>query len=573
MIKIEEITPLKISGLTSLKVEFSYNPAIIEELKKLDFYVYHKKAKVWEIPINSLSKLVDSLVYYDDIELKLLSSVKNKADKRNCPNYPLTEDEISQFKFKPYKHQIDGINFGLAHPKFLLLDGMGLGKTCQAIWLAETLKRRGQIDHCLIVCGIDNLRQNWKKEIAKFSTESCLVLGEKIAAKSGRISYDPIIKRAERLKQRIDEFFVVVNIATLRDDSIIEAFQKYSHINKFDFIVVDESHKALGNKSAQQANNLLKLQSKYKVAMTGTLLVNNPLSAWGSLSFTDNDKSTLTNFKGQYCEFGGFHNAQVLGYKNLPLLKEELDHCSIRRTFADIGDMPPQTVTYELVEMSEAHRKFYEAVKNGVKEEVDKIQLKSANLLALTTRLRQATACPELLTSQPIISSKVERCVEIVEDLIQQGEKVVIMSTFKEPVYQLGRLLESYNPLINTGDQDEDTVTKNVDLFQNNPQYKIFIATGAKCGTGITLNAASYMIMIDTPFTYSTFAQIRDRIYRVNNTRPAFITVLDCKDTVDERVAKIVETKKDLSDYIIDDKENALSRSLDNELRNILFNL
>lgn len=203
-------------------------------------------------------------------------------------------------------------------------------------------------------------------------------------------------------------------------------------------------------------------------------------------------------FKSQYCSFGGFHNSQVIGYQNLDLLKEELDSCVIRRTLLDVRDsQPPKTVTTELVEMSEAHRKFYEAIKEGVKEEADKIELKSSNLLALTTRLRQATACPGILTSQDVMSTKLERCVELAEDLAEQGEKVVILSTFKESAIQLHKLLEKYKPSLNTGDTDDFTFNNNVDSFQNDPNSKIFIGTFGKCSTAITLNAASYLIAID----------------------------------------------------------------------------
>jgi SNF2 family DNA or RNA helicase len=235
--------------------------------------------------------------------------------------------------------------------------------------------------------------------------------------------------------------------------------------------------------------------------------------------------------------------------------------------------MPSKFITYEVIEMSDEHRKFYEAIREGVKEEADKIELKSANLLALTTRLRQATACPGILTTQPILSSKIERCVDLVEDLISQGEKVVVFSNFKEPVYQLAELLKQYQPLVNTGDQDDTLVGRNVDLFQYDPDYKVFLGTHGKCGTGWTLNAASYLICIDTPWTDASLSQSTDRIWRVTNTRPAIVTVLTCIDTIDERVREIVETKKELSDYLVDGKSNELSISMQNELRRILQTL
>ena len=570
MIRITEISPCrKMTGKSSFLINFDFNQKIVDTLKTIPTYYYHKSDYSWEIPINYLSMALEALTFIDDVYLHLLPVEESEPKQID---FKLTKAEIDQFRFKPFDHQIEGINFGLdpKHNKWWLCDSMGLGKTNEIIWYAETLKRRGLIDHCLVICGVDSLRQNWKKEIQKFSTESVLVLGEKVS-KTGKVSYAPVDQRAKQLLEPIEEFFVVVNVATLRSDKIVEAFKKSK--NKFGLIAVDEAHK-ISNKSSQQGANLLKLNSPYKIAATGTPIVNSPLSAYLLLSWTDNDKSTLTTYKSNYCEFGGFGGKQVIGYKNLDVLKEEMDSCSIRRTLDQVrDDMPLKTVHYEVIEMSDAHRKFYEAVKEGVKEEADRVELKSGNLLALTTRLRQATACPAILTTQDILSSKLERCVEIVEDLVSQGEKVVILSTFKEPVYQLAKLLEKYKPLVATGDVDDQIAFSRMDQFQNDPISKGFIGTHGKCGTGFTLNAASYMVCIDTPYTYSSFSQSTDRIWRVTNTRPAFITVLTCKDSIDERVAAIVENKKELADFLVDGKENSISSGLKDELMKIIKEL
>ena len=570
MIRITEISPCrKMTGKSSFLINFDFNQKIVDTLKTIPTYYYHKADYSWEIPINYLSMALEALTFIDDVYLHLLPA--EESDPKQI-DFKLTKTEIDQFRFKPFDHQIEGINFGLdpKHTKWLLCDSMGLGKTNEIIWYAETLKRRGLIDHCLVICGVDSLRQNWKKEIQKFSTESVLVLGEKVS-KKGKVSYASVDQRAKQLLEPIEEFFVVVNVATLRSDKVVEAFKKSK--NKFGLIAVDEAHK-ISNKSSQQGANLLKLNSPYKIAATGTPIVNSPLSAYLLLSWTDNDKSTLTTYKSNYCEFGGFGGKQVIGYKNLDVLKEEMDSCSIRRTLDQVrDDMPLKTVHYEVIEMSDAHRKFYEAVKEGVKEEADRIELKSGNLLALTTRLRQATACPAILTTQDILSSKLERCVEIVEDLVSQGEKVVIFSTFKEPVYQLAKILEKYKPLVATGDVDDQIAFSRMDQFQNDPISKVFMGTHGKCGTGFTLNAASYMICIDTPYTYSSFSQSTDRIWRVTNTRPAFITVLTCGDSIDERVAAIVENKKELADFLVDGKENSISSGLKDELMKIIKEL
>lgn len=575
MIYLTEISPpKKISGLSSICATFDYNQYIVDAMKTIPTFYYHKKDNVWEFPVCYLGRLLDNLTFLDEIQLRLLDTPESGEFHfgRQFNMQPLSETEKVSFKMNPFEHQLEAINYGLSREKWLLLDSMGLGKTNSIIWLAETLKRRGIIDHCFIICGVNSLKQNWKKEIAKFSTESAVVLGEHIT-RTGTIRYKSMEKRAEQLKNPIEEFFVITNLESLRDDRIIEAFKKSS--NKFGMIAFDEAHKA-ATKTSQQGTNLLKLDAPFKVAATGTLITNNPLSAYVPLSWTGNDQSILTTYKSQYCNFGGIKDSQVIGFKNLEVLQEEIKSCSLRRTLDQVrADMPPKTVTIEVLEPDESQRKFYEAIKEGVKEEADKIELKSANLLALTTRLRQATACPSLLTSQNVPSTKVDRCVELIQELTSQGEKVVVLSVFKETINDLAAKLGQFRFSINTGDIPDGVVANNVTRFQEDPNEQVFIGTWGKVGTGWTLNSASYLICIDTPYTSAMFDQGTDRIYRVNNTRPAFITVLLCKDTIDERVQQIIETKKELSEYLVDGVEfNGASNSrLDDELRAIIRDL
>lgn len=575
MVRIFEISPpKKLSGISSLIVDFDFNQYIVDSIKTIPTAHFHKREKCWELPVCYLGRLLDSLTFLDEIQLKLLDTPENGELRFNQQFNlaPLSETEKVLFKMKPFEHQFEAINFGLNKEKWLLLDSMGLGKTNSIIWLAETLKRRGIIDHCFIICGVNSLKQNWKKEIAKFSTESAIVLGE-YTTRTGTTRYRSMDKRAQQLKDPIEEFFVITNLESLRDDRIIEAFKTSS--NKFGMIAFDEAHKA-ATKTSQQGTNLLKLEAPFKIAATGTLITNNPLSAYVPLSWTGNDQATLSNYKSQYCNFGGFADKQVIGFKNLDVLQEEIKSCSLRRTLDQVrSDMPPKTVTLELLEPEDDQRKFYEAIKEGVKEEADKIELKTSSLLALTTRLRQASACPSILTTQPVSSCKVDRCVELIQELTSQGEKVVVLSVFKETLNELASKLSEFRFSVNTGDVPDAIVSDNQQRFQEDPGEQLVLGTWGKIGTGWTYNAASYLICLDTPYTAAMFDQGCDRIWRVNNTRPAFITVLMCKDTIDERVQQIIETKKELGEYLVDGKEtNSLSNTkLDDELRAILRDL
>lgn len=568
MINITEISPpKKVSGISSFEISFPYDQRIVDAIKTLPTHSYDKKTYTWEIPVDCIAKALDSLTFIDQINLKCL------PDLDALPNqgvFELTADEIASFKYKPFQHQIDGINFGLKHQKWLNLMSMGLGKTVTLIYEAEILKRRGLIDHCFIICGVDSLRQQWKAEIEKFSNESVLVLGEKVS-KSGKISYTTLSDRAKQLKEPISEFFVITNIASIRSDDIVEAFIKSK--NNFGMICLDECHR-VATKSSQQGTNLLKLKSKYKIAMSGSLVTNNPISCYVPLVWTENDRANLTMYKSQYCNYGGFGGKQIIGYKNLDTLREELQGCSIRKKLEDVrNDMPAKTVSVELVEMSDAHAKFYDAIKSGVKEEADKIELKSSNLLALTTRLRQATSDPTILTSQQIISSKLERCAELVEDLVLAGEKVVVMDVFKSSINRLATMLDEFKPLVCTGDVADTQVNNNIQQFRNDPNSKVLLGTSQKIGTGFSLPEAHYLIMLSTPWTYAEFSQNTDRIYRVNSDQPVYIKVLLTKDTIDERVWEIVDKKKQISDYLVDGIENELSNDLRDEMLKIIKSL
>lgn len=542
MISITEGTPEKVSGSTSLFLEFPYNQACIDIVKSSGLAVWHKKESRWECPATSLAYLLDNLTYIDDMRLTL-------AEEREEPAKP---ELTLHYKLKPFPHQEEAIMFGLGHKRWLLLDSPGLGKTASIIHLAEELKAQRGIEHCLIICGLATLRANWEKEIRLHSDLTSVVIGKKINSK-GNVTWATVKERAEQLRHKIDEFFVIVNIESIREDCVVEAINESE--NRFDMMAFDECHKAAGV-SSLQSHNLLKLDSaEYKVGMTGTLLTNSPLSALIPLKWIGVEHSTLTNYKAQYCEFGGFGGHQIVGYKNLDLLKEEIDGCSLRRT-KDLLNLPAKNFIDEYVEMSDAHAKLYDAVVKGVKEECDKIKLNANNVLALTTRLRQATSCPSALTSSGVVSSKIERCVDLVEDIVSQGDKVVVMSAFKEPIYQLEELLKEHRPLVGTGDVDDQVVSDRIDRFQTDPSRKVMLCTQSKMGTGVTLNAARYMIMLDSPWTYSIYEQCTDRIHRINNKEPVFIYNLICGGTIDEVVAKVVNRKKALADYMIDDKED-----------------
>lgn len=544
MIKIEERITSKIPGDTSLFITFTYKPIIVEIIKQCNVANYNKKTLEWEVPCTDLAYLIENLSEIEDLEIELL---KDEIKENNNVKY-----ELQNYKTKPYNYQIDGIQFGLNHDKWLLLDAPGLGKSLQIIYLAQELKQKKNIEHCLVICGLNTLKNNWKNEILQHSDLSCKILGERIN-KKGKCVIGSVADRLNDLKNPINEFFVITNIETLRNDDIIKELKSDKH-NKFDMIVVDEMHTSK-SPTSQQGKNLLKLSAQYQVALTGTILMNSPLDAYVPLKWIGKERSTYTNFKFYYCNYTGQFNNILLGYRNTDLLKDMLESVSLRRT-KDLLDLPEKTIITEYVDMNDKQKIFYDNIKEGIIEQVDKVHMSTSSLLAMVSRLRQATACPSILTSENIPSSKIERADDLTRQILQNGDKVVIFSTFKDTLKELYNQLKDLSPIVCTGDMKEEEINNNIDIFQNDNNCKVMLATWQKMGTGITLTAASYAIFLDTPWTSAGFLQTQDRIHRIGSKKPVFIYNLVCRDTIDERVLELVNDKGAMSDYIVDNEVN-----------------
>ena len=542
MVSIEERITEKLPGLSSLFITFDFNRKIVDELKLVESHIFNSETKEWEIPVTSLGELIDRLCILDDITIKLLPD-------RTLGDVPELHTDL--YPTMPFEHQLEGIRYGLSHDRWLLLDAPGLGKTLQLSYLAQELKLRENIQHCLIICGINTLKMNWKTEIEKHTNLSCRILGQRVN-KRGRFVIDGVPQRLKQLQEPIEEFFVITNVEPLRDEKIIKAILKNKH-NKFDMIVFDEVH-TCKSPSSQQGRNLLKLnKAKYRIGATGTLLLNNPMDAYVPLKWIGEERANYTSFKYYYCNYGGIFGNQLVGFKNLKTLKSQIEEVSLRRT-KDILNLPPKMIINEFVEMSPSQESFYENIKNGIIEQVDKVKMSTANLLAMVTRLRQATACPSVLTTEPIPSTKIDRASDLASQIVSGGDKVVIFSTFKDTVYKLKDELSDLGVVVATGDNSSDEIEKAKIRFQNDDSVKIFLGTWQKCGTGITLTAASYMIFLDTPWTDSVYTQAQDRIYRIGTNKSVTIYNLIAKDTIDERVLEIVNDKKAIADYVVDDE-------------------
>lgn len=542
MIEIVEKKANKIPCKTSLFLKL---PCYDKELFRLCIHlhgcVYDKKTLTFEFSFANLGFLIEMLSAKDDVKLVLLHEKEEKKKQYKLP-------KKFEYKLPLYQHQREAIAYGLKHDKWILGDDQGLGKTASIICLAETLKKEEGIEHCLIICGVNSLKYTWKREVGTFSDLDVCILGERIT-KRGTYTIDGVAKRLEVLQNPIKEFFVVTNMETLQNKEFAKAFKKSK--NKFDMIVVDEIHrmKSSGSKSAK---TLLALKSKYKVALSGTMIVNSPQDAYIPLKWTGNISSDLSTMNSVYCVYGGFGGKQIIGTRSLDMLKAVMDDCELRRLKEEVLDLPPKTYIKEYVDLLPKQKALYEEVQEKVFESLDLLDHKPSVIeeISMNLRLRQITASPEILSTEVHESAKLQRLEELVNDIVSQGDKVVVFCSFKGTANAVEGMFKKYNAVKCTGDTSNDELEKNKNTFMTDDDCKVLVGTWQKMGTGHTLTAANYLIFVDTPFTDSDFKQSADRIYRIGQKKPCFIITLITKDTYDERVQEIIDTKAMIANFL-----------------------
>ena len=146
MFSIEENKSKKLPCITSLYFSLSsYNHELFDLLIQSTDSIFDKKTKEFEFPINRLYWLVNVLRKYDDVTFIPYDYEQIKECKI----------DYSNFKVKPFNHQIKAIEYGLSHSGWLLLDDQGLGKSLSMIYLAQELHKRENLEHCLIICGVN----------------------------------------------------------------------------------------------------------------------------------------------------------------------------------------------------------------------------------------------------------------------------------------------------------------------------------------------------------------------------------------------------------------------------------
>lgn len=534
---------------TEMSVNFSkcFKMEYVAGIKSLPERKFDGKSKKWVVPVTYINEV---LTVFKDAPVTIESPAFSGIKQIETKEVAVTDFD---FKTKPFDHQLEGFQYAQEQPKFLLGDEQGLGKTKQAIDIA--VSRKDQFKHCLIVCGVNSLKFNWIREVGIHSNEQGIILGSKLG-KNGKLKEGSIKDRLKHLESNIEEFFLITNIETLRSKKVAEKLQELCESGVIGMTVIDEIHKCK-NPQSQQGKAIHSLKTVYKMAMTGTPLMNQPLDLYNVLKWLDVETHSFYAFRNRYCVMGGFQGYEVVGYKNMAELRGRVEDNMLRRKKEEVLNLPPKIRSTEYLSMTAEQEELYKVIEQELIDKIDEIVL-SPNPLAMLTRLRQVTGHPAILSDNFKSSAKIERMKELVEELAANGQKAVIFSNWEEMTKRAKKELAQYNPAYITGSTKDRAAE--VDKFQTDDSCQVIIGTIGAMGTGLTLTAGSYVIFLDKAWTMANVEQAEDRCHRIGTKNTVHIITLACKDTVDERIEEILATKKGLSDALIDGQMDKLSK-------------
>lgn len=557
MIKIKIGEPEKLTNNILVKksafVSFDYNPDIVNYIKQMGTRVYNPNNHTWEMPINNIIGLCNK---FENEEIK----IEGIYEDLHKQEFEIDIPKDYKFKTKPFRHQIDGVRFGLNKKKFLLCDDQGLGKTFQVINWVGCLETTDKINKVLIVCGVNSLKYNWQSEISIHSDEKGWVLGTRFRKTTGKAYEGSTKDKLDDLDNLPDCRYIITNIETLRAGAkkisktkyhfpIAEKLQELCKNGTISVIAFDECHKSK-EPTSLQSRAMINVQAKYMVAMSGTPLMNNPLDLYFPMKWLGYENHSFYQFKQHYCTLGGW---EVVGYKNLEEIRAMMDNIMLRRLKSEVLDLPEKIRKIEYVDMTPKQNQIYKEVYNGVMSDLQKIKF-SNNPLSMMIRLRQATGWTGIISNTVQESAKMERMIELVQEIVASGQKAIIFSNWESITEVAKEKLKSYNPAYITGATKADERMKEVDRFQNDDKCKVIIGTIGAMGTGLTLTAAQNVIFLDSPWNMALKAQAEDRAHRIGTKGTVNIITLVCKNTIDERIEELVEKKGQIADALVDGK-------------------
>lgn len=435
----------------------------------------------------------------------------------------------------------------------ILADDMGLGKTLQMITFLEANKGEGT---SLVVCPA-SLVYNWVSECNRFAPE---------------LRVQAVIGSAEEREAIIEEYeswnVLITSYDLLRRDII------YYEEKNFSYEVIDEAQ-YIKNASIQASKAVKAIHSKCRFALTGTPIENRLSELWSIFEYLmPGYLYSATKFKTEFEQkiIEGEHPDVVVR------LQRMIKPFILRRLKRDVlKELPDKLEEVVYAKMNKEQEKVYRANEKKLLMDLQgqteqdfaggKIEV-----LAALTRLRQICCDPALCyDNYTEDSAKLETCIELIQNAIGSGHRILLFSQFAT---MLGRIQERLDKediknLILTGKTSKEERKNLVQQFQEE-KAEVFLISLKAGGTGLNLTAADIVIHFDPWWNVAAQNQATDRAHRIGQENVVTVIKLIAKDTIEERILKLQEKKKDLADAIISEEGITLSKISKEDLLAVL---
>jgi len=427
-----------------------------------------------------------------------------------------------------------------------LADDMGLGKTVQVLALLEQ-RREVRAGPSLVVVP-KSLIFNWKNEAARFAPKLRVLdhtgsLRDK--GNGGFEDYDIVLTTYGTLRN---------DIGNLRD-------------TQFDYIILDEAQ-AIKNADSASAKAARLLRGKYRLALSGTPVENHLGELWSLFEFLNPGMlGAASVFK--LTQAGGRNPED----ETRKLLSQALRPFLLRRTKEQVvRDLPSKVEQTLYCELEGKQRKLYDELRNHYRATLLKrvastgIARAKIQILEALLRLRQAAIHPGLLDKRRVKepSAKLDILLERLEEVLDEGHKTLVFSQFTGMLDILRGRLDAMKISYEYLDGKTRDREARVERFQNDPDCRLFLISLKAGGVGLNLTAAQYVFLLDPWWNPAVEAQAVDRAHRIGQTSQVFAYRVIARDTVEEKVLELQNTKRDLADAIVN-ADNALIRDLGRE--------
>jgi len=423
----------------------------------------------------------------------------------------------------PLEHQKDAIKSLVENKKFILADDMGLGKTTSTIIAAlETGAKK-----ILIICPA-SLKINWQREIENYSDKpTSIIEGKKWEDGTFVIINYDIIKNFHDEKKK--------------DDSVLLK-------TKFDLVIIDEAH-YIQNKQAQRTKLINDFVSNVERLwlLTGTPITSRPINYFNLLNLIECPvaKNWMAYVK-RYCNGFQFQAGRrkiwnVSGASNLEELRDRTAPLVLRRLKENVLDLPDKIITLVYLRLKS---KEYEALMGEYYDWYDK----NGDSDSLTLQFTKLTK-----VRQVIAEEKVPSTIEICENIVEQGKKVIVFTNFTKT---LEMILEHFgkSAVRLDGQMSQKERQLSVDRFQNDESVMVFVGNIKAAGVGITLTAGEAVVMNDLSFLPSDHSQAEDRSYRYGQKNNVLVYYPIFDNTVEGIIYDILKKKKDIFETVMGDK-------------------